>query len=103
MEALEIFDDDKAKKQFDQAFKKLDKIEMIQLLSDLKYLPLKAFDDGIVQASEMENAIHRFRAEYTDALASPEMSNLNQIKRSSEIIELKNNFLTGLLIEKFMF
>jgi hypothetical protein len=87
MEALDIFDDKKVKNEFDLAFNKLDEIEMIQLLSDLKYLPWKAFEDGIVQASEKINAIKRFRTEYADALNSPEMSNLNQIKFSSEIIE----------------
>jgi len=54
MEALDIFDDKKVKNEFDLAFNKLDEIEMIQLLSDLKYLPWKAFEDGCLEQPRNE-------------------------------------------------
>ena len=87
VDAFEIFDKKDVKEEFDKAFKKLDRIEVIQLLSDLKYLPLKAFEDGIVESSEMTSAIARFRQDYKNALLDPEASNLNLIKQASEILE----------------
>jgi len=87
MNAFEIFNNTKVKNEFSLAFKKLDRMEVIQLLSDLKYLPLKAFEDNIVESSEMAKAIQRFRLDYHEALQKKEMSNLSQIKLVSEIIE----------------
>ena len=86
-DAFEIFEDNKIREEFKEAFEKLDEIEVIQLLSDLKYLPLKAFDDGIVQSSELERAIEKFRLDYSSALDRPEASNLDQIKLASEIMD----------------
>ena len=87
VDAFDIFDKEDVKEEFDKAFKKLDRIEAIQLLSDLKYLPLKAFEDGIVESSEIMSAIARFRQDYKNALLDSGTSNLNLIKQASEILE----------------
>lgn len=96
VDAFDIFDNSEVKREFSQAFDKLDSIEAIQLLSDLKYLPLKAFEDKEVSQAEMQNAIQRYRIEYLEALSHPEMSNLKDIHFDSEIIEFQENSLTEL-------
>lgn len=92
MDAFQLFDEPEVKEEFSQAFDKLDRIEAIQLLSDLKYLPLKAFEDGEVDTAEMTNAIERFRLDFIHALNQTEMSNLIEIKLASEIIDQEELF-----------
>ena len=92
MNAFEIFEESEVKDQFEQAFDKLDKMEVVQLLSDLKYLPQKAFDDGIIDPPELSNAIKKFRTELKDAEKDFQMSNLYEVILSSEIIEEEKEF-----------
>lgn len=87
IEALDLIDNKDVRKEFGAAFEKLDRIELIQLFSDLKYLPYKAFDDGFVDDPELESAITRFRADLHNALHDSAASNLHQIKLESEVLE----------------
>lgn len=87
IEAFDVIENTEVRKEFSEAFDKLDHIELIQLLSDLKYLPFKAFEDDFVDETELANAIARFRLEYQNALALPEASNINDIRKASEAIE----------------
>lgn len=99
-DAFEIFEDTKVRDEFRQAFEKLDEIEVIQLLSDLKYLPRRAFDDGILDDSEKNRAIQRFREEYLEALSRPDSSNLDEIQRESEIIEEEEELVNALTLRE---
>ena len=96
VEAFNIIENATIRNEFYKAFKKLDRIELIQLLSDLKYLPLKAFEDDNVDTKELASAIARFRSDYKDALALPDSSNLNAIRLASEVLELEEPFTNEL-------
>ena len=87
VEAFNLIENSSVRNEFHQAFKKLDYIELIQLLSDLKYIPIKAFEDNNIDSTELANAIARFRSDYNDALELQDASNLNEIKLASEFIE----------------
>jgi hypothetical protein len=96
VDAYEIIENSEVKKEFSEAFQKLDRIELIQLLSDLKYLPFKAFKDNFVDDDELASAIARFRKEYQEALEYPEASNIDDIRLASEAIDAKVGTLTEL-------
>ena len=87
IEAFDIIENTEVRKEFSLAFEKLDQIELIQLLSDLKYLPYKAFDDNFVDDAELENAIAQFRKEYTSALELTNASNIDEINIASEVLK----------------
>lgn len=88
VDAFQIFNDSSVKKEFKEAFERLDEIEIIQLLSDLKYLPLKAYDsDSKVAPEVMAKGIQKFREELKEALAHPKKSTIHNIYRVSEVID----------------
>lgn len=89
VEAFNVIKDNEVRNEFSEAFDKLDHIELIQLLSDLKYIPFKAFEDNFVDKTELANAIALFRLEYQNALALPEASSINEIRLASELIEFE--------------
>lgn len=86
MEAFDLIDEDDVRKEFTKAFKELDRMEIIQLLSDLGYIPDKAFDDGIIDPGERQEAIELFRAELKQVENAPKLSNIQQIILESEMI-----------------
>ena len=89
IDAFDILEDQTIRNEFYQAFEKLDRIDLIQLLSDLKYIPLKAFDDLHIDDSELAKAISRFRSEYQAALQLKSFSNLDDIRKASEALEFE--------------
>lgn len=68
---------------FDQAFEKQDQLESLQLLSDLRYLPLKVFDNQFVSEDKFKGAIDKFRSEYEVAKEDRESSNFHEIYNES--------------------
>ncbi|SHI44583.1 hypothetical protein [Aquimarina spongiae] len=79
---FELIEDTEVRTQLTKAYEKIDQLEIIQLLSDLKYLPQKTFEYGIYDNSKVENAIKKFRHELSEALAKTAFSNLNFVYNS---------------------
>jgi hypothetical protein len=85
--AFNVIEDPTVKTEFQEAFQELDRLEIIQLLSDLEYIPLKAFDDGFIDDDEMAKAVQQFRLDLSTADASKDLSNLHEIVLESKVIE----------------
>lgn len=65
---------------FARALIKQDRLDAIQLLSDLKYLPKRAFEDGIISNEEFKLAIAQFRDECHQSLTEKDnCSNFQQL------------------------
>lgn len=82
MDILEDVPEEK-RQDLDQAFEKQDHIESLQILGDLQYLPLKAFEDQSISKEELKSALAKFRLDCSEALADKEASNFHAIYQES--------------------
>jgi len=100
MEAFDIIDNPEVQGEFEQAFQEMDRLEIIQILSDLDYLPLKAFSDGVISDTERAKAVQEFRSDLKESLAKPNMSNLEEIVQASKELIAKEKPLADQLTQR---
>ena len=98
IDAADLFEDAAIGKQFMSSFDEMERVEVVQLLSDLGYIPLEAFEDDEVSPDELKTGIDLFQQELKQALAEPDQSNLDEIYQASA--SLLNTSQEGTLNER---
>lgn len=86
------------KDAFEQAFEKQDHNDAVQMLSDLGYLAMEAFEDERITHEELSEAIDSFRKELKQAIEDEETSNLHDLYARSRLLpnDQKKGHLTVL-------
>lgn len=87
MEINDLFEDEELGENFTQSFDELDRLEVIQLLSDLGYIPQSAFEDGRIDDSELIAGGKLFKSELQEMIGQSHSSNLMEVVRSTNAIE----------------